>query len=149
MSRIVRTLALVVLPLGLSAAVVAQDKDKSKKSGHERLQPYWTQLELSEKQRDAYDRVVREYGPRIDKLEAELDALKEKRRKDWHAILTPAQKSKLESLLASRGKNKSKSDDDKDGDDEMPKKKAKKSEDKESEDEKPTTKKKTTKKDKG
>lgn len=110
---LLRSIALAVLPIGLAVGVVAQDK--AKKSSHERLQPYWNQLELTDQQREQYDRVVREYAPRIDRLEAELEAMKEKRRKEWHAILTPTQMRKLESLQASRGKKKI---DDKNADDE-------------------------------
>ena len=155
MNRFARSLALVVLPLSLAVGVAAQDKDKTKKSGHERLQPYWNQLELTEKQRVEYDRVVREYKPRIDKLEDELEALKEKRRKDWQAILTAAQKRQLESIMATRGKNKK--DEDKDDKEDKTvkdeeetkttKKTTRKPPEEETEEKKTTTKKKTTKKD--
>ena len=132
---LLRSIALAVLPIGLAVGVVAQDK--AKKSSHERLQPYWNQLDLTDEQRGQYDRVVREYAPKIDRLEAELEALKEKRRKDWHAILTPAQMRRLESLQASRGKKKA---DDKDADDEptaKPKKSSKKPVDETPEETKP------------
>jgi len=104
---LVRSAALVVLTMGLAVGVSAQDKDKDKdkkKSGHERLQPYWTQLELTEKQRSDYDRVARTYGPQIDELESKLEAVKEKRHNAWMAILTASQKQKLEHLRANKGK---------------------------------------------
>jgi hypothetical protein len=137
---LLRSIALAVLPIGLAVGVVAQDK--AKKSSHERLQPYWNQLELTEEQRSQYDRVVREYAPKIDRLEAELEALKEKRRKEWHAILTSSQMKKLESMQASRGKKKA---DDKDADDEpavKPKRGTKKPVEESTEETKTTTKKK-------
>jgi hypothetical protein len=99
-----RSVALAVLPVGLAVGAIAQDK--AKKSSHERLQPYWNQLDLTEEQRTQYDRVVREYGPKIDDLEAQLEALKDRRRKAWQAILTADQKRKLESMQAQRGKKK-------------------------------------------
>lgn len=105
MSRsLLRSVALALLPVGLAVGVVAQDKAKK---SHERLQPGWNTLDLTDEQRDKYDRVVREYKPKIDKLETELDALKEKRRKDWHGILTASQIKKLEAYNANRGKKKS------------------------------------------
>jgi Spy/CpxP family protein refolding chaperone len=105
---LLRSVALALLPVGLAVGVVAQDK--AKKSSHERLQPGWNTLDLTEEQREKYDRVVRDYKPKIDKLESELDALKEKRRKEWHTILTSAQEKKLEAYNASRGKKKGEED---------------------------------------
>ena len=104
---LVRSASLAVLIMGLAVGVSAQDKDKDKdkkKSTHERLQPYWTQLELTEKQRSEYDRVSRSYGPQIDELETKLEAVKEKRHNAWMAILTASQKQKLEHLRANKGK---------------------------------------------
>jgi hypothetical protein len=110
---ILSSAALVVVPAVVVFAAGAQDK--SKKTSHERLQPYWNQLELDERQREQYDRVAREFNPKIDKLEEELEALKERRRKAWLDILSSDQKKKLESLQASRGKKKPTDKEDKDG----------------------------------
>jgi hypothetical protein len=143
MNRVARAFALAVLPLGFAVGVFAQDKEKKKTV---RLQPYWSQLELSEKQREQYDRVALEYGPRIEKLEAELDAIKERRSKEWQAILSPAQKQKLESLRANRGKKKA-DEKEMDKEEEKPgRKPTRKPADEEPEEKKTTTKKKTTKK---
>lgn len=143
MNRVARTLALAVLPLGFAVGVFAQDKEKKKTV---RLQPYWSQLELTEKQREQYDRVALEYGPRIEKLEAELDAIKAKRTKEWQAILSPAQKQKLESLRANRGKKKADEKEMENEEEKPGKKPARKPADEEPEEKKTTTKKKTTKK---
>jgi Spy/CpxP family protein refolding chaperone len=132
-----RSVALAVLPIGLAVGVVAQDK--AKKSSHERLQPYWNQLDLTDEQRNQYDRVVREYAPKIDRLEAELEALKEKRRKEWHGILTPAQTRKLESLQASRNKKKAADKDDHTDPAAAPKRGARKPVDETPEETKPAT----------
>ena len=144
MNRLAPAFALAVLPLALAVGVVAQDKAKKPTV---RLQPYWSQIDLTERQREQYDRVALEYGPRIEKLEAELDAIKAKRTKDWQAILTPAQKQKLETLRANRGKKKTDDGDDKDMDKEEEKtttKRTRKPADEEPEEKKTTIKKKTT-----
>jgi hypothetical protein len=87
------------LMLGLT---LAQEKSK-----HERLQPYWNQLNLSEKQRDSYDKVVRKYRDKIKKLEDDLEEIKKQRAEEWASILTASQKSQLDSLRRSKGKGKS------------------------------------------
>jgi hypothetical protein len=135
-----RSIALALLPIGLAVGVSAQDK--AKKSSHERLQPGWNTLDLSDEQREKYDRVVREYRPKIDKLESELEALKEKRRKEWHAILTPAQTRKLEAYNANRGRKKSDEDKKEEMEETKTKKTTKKPAEEKAEETKTTTKRK-------
>jgi len=139
MSRtFLRSVALAVLPIGLAVGVVAQDK--AKKSSHERLQPGFNTLDLTDEQREKYDRIVREYRPKIDRLESELETLKEKRRKEWHALLTPAQTRKLEAYNASRGKKKGDEDNKKDEmEDAKPKRGSKKPADEATDETKSTT----------
>jgi Spy/CpxP family protein refolding chaperone len=155
---LLRATALVVVPALLAVGAVAQDKskdkdkdkDKGKKTSHERLQPYWTQLELTEKQRTEYDRVAHEYGPRIKKLRDELEAVEEKRHKDWMAILSTEQKEKLEHLRANRGGKKSETEEKHEEMETKPsksRKDGKKPSDQPVDDVKPTKKKTGTKKD--
>jgi Spy/CpxP family protein refolding chaperone len=111
--RSVAPVAVAFSTLCLAVGVIAQEKKTEKKApGHEKLQPYWNTLDLTEEQRDSYDKVVRKYRPKLEELEEQIEKLKDQRRKEWRAILTPTQTRKLEAALAAKGKSMKDADDD-------------------------------------
>jgi Spy/CpxP family protein refolding chaperone len=96
--------------------LVAQDKksetkpaDGVKKSQN-RLPQNYGKLNLAEDQRKKILDIQAGYDPKIDELNAQLEALKEKQRAEVEAVLTPDQ---LKQLATIKAEAKKKSDDEK------------------------------------
>ena len=68
------------------------------------LPPNWGKLGLSTDQRQTIYRIQGKYNDEIDKLEAKIKELKATRDKEMKAVLTAAQKKRLEDILLGKGK---------------------------------------------
>ncbi|APZ94971.1 hypothetical protein [Fuerstiella marisgermanici] len=76
---------------------VAAKKDSSP---YHRLPAYYGQLKLKPEQREEVYKIKDEYGPKIDKLEKELEELKEAQDEEIKDVLTRTQVTALNKLVA-------------------------------------------------
>jgi len=85
-------------------AAAADDAPKSAKTEKEaaprrRLPQYYSKVGIEERQREAIYKIQADYEGKLDKLEAELKALRDKRDDEILGVLTRAQQKKLEELI--------------------------------------------------
>ena len=66
------------------------------------LPTYWGQLKLSEEQKQKVYKVQTKYGDEIEKLEAKIQELKDKRDKERFDLLSADQKKRLEDIIKSK-----------------------------------------------
>jgi hypothetical protein len=109
--RSLRLVAFLVGALVLSGGLVGQDrkgdgkdpkKDDQPTKAKGQLPTYWGQLGLSEEQKQKVYKVQNKYGEEIEKLEAKIKELKDKRDKDRFDILSNDQKKRLEEIIKSK-----------------------------------------------
>jgi Spy/CpxP family protein refolding chaperone len=106
----------LLMPLALSGieSVRAQDTKSKKAEAKEkapakgRLPQYYSKADVDDKQRDTIYKIQADYEAQIDKLTAELTALKAKRDAEIRAVLTKEQQKKLDAAIeeAKKGKEK-------------------------------------------
>ena len=92
-----------------SAPVVAlnlQAEEQPAARRRVRLPNNYAQLGLSEEQRQRIYALQAEYGKKIEDLEAQLAALREKRNQECEAVLTDVQRKKLAEILKERDRRK-------------------------------------------
>lgn len=84
-----------------AAGVGEQKTSKSPKAKKPRgrLPNYYGQIGISEKQRETIYAIQTEYRPRIKQLAQQLEALRQQRDKEIHAVLTDEQKQRLAERL--------------------------------------------------
>lgn len=90
--------AAFMLPVWI-APVVAQPKDAQKAAAKGRLPTYFAQI-VTEDQRQRIYQIQANYDPKIDALQAELDALVAKRDAEIRDVLSPAQQRRLDARIA-------------------------------------------------
>lgn len=91
-------------PKAKAKAAAADDAPKSAKTEKEaaprrRLPQYYSKVGIEERQREAIYKIQADYEGKLDKLEAELKALRDKRDDEILGVLTRAQQKKLEELI--------------------------------------------------
>lgn len=84
----------------------ADDEKPAAKKTRLRLPNNYGKLGLNQEQRQRIYAIQADYGKRIDELEAQLAALREKRDQECLGVLTPEQKQKLADILKEREKQK-------------------------------------------
>ena len=72
-------------------------KPKESKNLYRRLPPYYAQVVKPEQRKEIYA-IQEQYGPKIDALRAQLEALIQERDKKIEAVLTEAQRQEVERL---------------------------------------------------
>ncbi len=100
----------------LSGGLVGQEKkgdgkdpkkDEPAPKAKGMLPTYWGQLRLSDEQKQKVYKIQNKYADEIEKLEAKIKELKEKRDKERFDILTEGQKKQLEEIIKSKTGGKS------------------------------------------
>jgi hypothetical protein len=76
----------------------ARQKQAKQKQVKGRLPPYYAQI-VDERQRQRIYQIQAGYGPKIDALQAELDALMAQRDAEIRAVLTPEQQQRLDARI--------------------------------------------------
>ncbi len=79
-------------------AVKAEPKATKKRATVRRLPAYYAQL-VDDRQRERIYRIQSDYGPRIEALETEIEALTAKRDAEIRAVLTPEQRQQLDAKI--------------------------------------------------
>lgn len=83
--------------LGAEQAGSAAPQAKEKKSTYRRLPPYYAQVVDAQKRKAIYA-IQEEYGPKIDALQAQLEALIRERDEKIASLLTEEQRKQVERL---------------------------------------------------
>lgn len=93
--------------VGAEAGAADAEKPDAKKARKttSRLPMYYAQIGLSDKQRADVLKTLDEYAAKLAELRAQLEALTKERDEKVQAVLTPAQREKLQQLKAA-AKNK-------------------------------------------
>jgi hypothetical protein len=92
-----------------SAKPTAAEKKTSTTKRANRLPTNYAKLGLSEAQRDKIYSVQHSFADQIDALEAQIDALKQKRDKEFDAVLSADQRKTLADLTTAAKESKAKS----------------------------------------
>jgi hypothetical protein len=102
----VRLLIVAAALVGLcSPWAEGQDKVKEKEPAAKlrgQLPPNWGKLGLDDAQRQRIYKIQADYREKIDALQSQLDALRDRQRRDMEGILTGAQKARLRDILAGK-----------------------------------------------
>lgn len=107
----------LLMPFALSSITAnGADEAKSKKAEAKekapvkgRLPQYYSKVDVDDKQRETIYKIQADYDAQIDKLTAELAALKSKRDTEIRAVLTKDQQKKLDTAIEEAKKAKAKS----------------------------------------
>lgn len=103
-----RLIAFLVGALVLSGGLIGQEKKGDGKDPKKDDQPakakgmlptYWGQLGLSDEQKQKVYKVQAKYNDEIEKLEAKIQELKDKRDKERFDLLSADQKKRLEAII--------------------------------------------------
>lgn len=104
---------MVIGALMISSVIFAQTKDKRHHDGEARLEKFKSELSLNDTQYSSIKGINKKYAEQFSKLRKDsvtsksekhttIKSLREQREKEINAVLTPDQKSKLESLKKER-----------------------------------------------
>jgi hypothetical protein len=100
-----RKFAAVLCFLGLALALVCFSGDATAQKGEKgkkKLPTYWSKLKLSTDQKADVQKIYDDYGPKIDKLNEQLTALKKDQTKELFKVLTEPQKDQLRKIYADK-----------------------------------------------
>jgi hypothetical protein len=106
----------LLMPFALSGITAnGADEAKSKKTEAKekapakgRLPQYYGKVDVDDKQKESIYKIQADYDAQIDKLTAELAALKSKRDAEIRAVLTKDQQKKLDTVIEESKKGKEK-----------------------------------------
>jgi hypothetical protein len=90
-----------LLALSVSVTVMQEEiraGDDSKTRIRGTLPPNFGKIGLSDEQKQQIYRVQAKYGAKIDELEKQIETLKAERTAEYHKVLTPAQRKRLEEI---------------------------------------------------
>jgi hypothetical protein len=90
---------LTVDPVAVGQEPATKTEPKAKAEPKGRLPAFFSKIGIDDKQRESIYKVQKSYDAQIEKAEAELKAIKDKRDAEIHALLTKDQKKTLETLL--------------------------------------------------
>jgi Spy/CpxP family protein refolding chaperone len=97
MRRTIALLTVVGLTLGISSALLGQDKAQVGKA-RGTLPQNWNKLGLTDDQKQKVYTAQAEYKTKIDELQKQIDDLKKKQRVAMESVLTDAQKARLKEI---------------------------------------------------
>ncbi|MGC4002387.1 MAG: hypothetical protein QM811_04265 [Pirellulales bacterium] len=99
----------LVVTIGASDWSSSSSAQEAKAKAKGRLPPYYAKVDVDDKQREAIYKIQASYDPKLDKLEEELKAMREKRDAELRDVLTKAQQKALdEAIEESKSKSKTK-----------------------------------------
>jgi Spy/CpxP family protein refolding chaperone len=97
MRRTIALLTVLGLTLGISSALLGQDKAQVGKA-RGTLPQNWNKLGLTDDQKQKVYTAQAEYKGKIDELQKQIDDLKKKQRAAMESVLTDAQKARLKEI---------------------------------------------------
>jgi Spy/CpxP family protein refolding chaperone len=94
--------AFIVMQVSTAQDPKPGTKEEPKTKAKGQLPMYWGQIGLSDEQKQKVYTIQNKHNEEIDKLEAQIKAIKEKMAKERGEVLTADQKKKLEDIIKSK-----------------------------------------------